>query len=185
MLSCTCSREYLNRRSTARLRRASSSMSMSHSRVAATVRFLLAASVRILSSCWLIAGIFSCSSFCSRRVMGVFLGRKNESIVGQQRKWIGDQIVQPWITQVNRWLLTARALLLAQDVGHRGALWVRRRRHGRRRLLRQQPPRPRVRIDGSVRATRRSAETGSDQCLPDRADTPRGGPANKDHRGKP
>ena len=50
--------------------------------------------------------------------MGAFLGRKNESIVGQQRKWIGDQIVQPWITQVNRWLLTARALLLAQDVGH-------------------------------------------------------------------
>src|ERR1035437_7431842 len=56
MLGCACKREHLKRRSTARLRR--DSMSVGHSRVDATVRFLAAASERVVSSWRLIVARF-------------------------------------------------------------------------------------------------------------------------------
>src|ERR1035437_9783649 len=90
MLGCVCKREHLKRRSTARLRRDSNSMSVSHSRVDATVRFLAAASERVVSSWRLIVARFSSRSFCSSGIIGFFLlGLKNEGIVGEQRQPCG------------------------------------------------------------------------------------------------
>src|SRR5450759_5336557 len=118
MLGCACRREHLKRRSTARLRRDSNSMSVSHSRVAATVRFLAAASERVVSSWRLIVAMFSSRSFCSSGIIGFFLlGLKNEGVVGEQRQRIGDQLVQPRVAESERRLFPARALLLPQNVG--------------------------------------------------------------------
>jgi len=50
--------------------------------------------------------------------MGILFGGKNESIVSQQREGVGNEIVQPRVTQPDGRLLTARTLLLAQDVGY-------------------------------------------------------------------
>jgi hypothetical protein len=49
----------------------------------------------------------------------VFLSRvKNESVIGQQRKGIGNQIPQLRISQRYRWLGPPRRLLLANDIGN-------------------------------------------------------------------
>src|SRR5271157_3394862 len=61
-------RSHLSRLHARRLR-ASSSRSARLSRVAAKLRFLVAASFRVGSKCWLMVGSFSCSSFCSKGVM--------------------------------------------------------------------------------------------------------------------
>ena len=103
------------------LRRDSNSMSVSHSRVAATVRFLAAASERVVSSWRLIVARFSSRSFCSSGIIGFFLlGLKNKGVVGEQRQWIGDQLVQPRVAEPERRLFPARALLLPQNVGDGG-----------------------------------------------------------------
>src|SRR5690242_15605219 len=81
----------------ARRLRASSSMSASHSSVAVTLRFLVAASEIVIT-------------FLS--------GIKNESNVGKQRQRIGDKYVQPRIEETKRWLRPPRRLLLAEDVGN-------------------------------------------------------------------
>src|SRR5271165_2851817 len=101
----------------ARWLRASSSISVSHSSVAATPRFLVAASEIVVSSWRLMVDRLSCSSF-SGRVIGFLSGFKNESVVGQQRQRIGRQFVQPRIAETKGRLRPARRLLLAEDVGH-------------------------------------------------------------------
>ena len=116
MLGCACKREHLKRRSMARWLRASSSISASHSSVAATLRFLVAASEIVVSSWRLIVDRLSWSSF-SGSVIGFLSGIKNESVVGQQRQRIGDEFVQPRVAETKRWLRPPRRLLLAEDVG--------------------------------------------------------------------
>src|ERR1700722_11897749 len=108
MLGCACRREHLKRRSMARCLRASNSMSASHSRVAPALRFLAAASVRVVSTWRLMVDRFSWFSFSSRGVIGFLSGIEDESVVFQQGQWIGDQIVQPWIAQAERRLCLAR-----------------------------------------------------------------------------
>src|ERR1019366_9158772 len=55
---------------------------------------------------------------------------------------IGDQLVQPRVAEPERRLFPARALLLPQNVGDGGTLWVRRQKHVPRRLSRWRRPRP-------------------------------------------
>src|SRR5712692_2709035 len=118
MLGCACKREHLKRRSMARLRRDSNSMSVNHSSVDATVRFLAAASERVISSWRLIVARFSSRSFCSSGIIGFFLlGLQNEGVVCEQRQRIGDQFVQQRVAEPERRLFAAGALLLPQDVG--------------------------------------------------------------------
>src|ERR1017187_3760304 len=116
MPGCDCRREHLKRRSMARPRRASSSMSASRSMVAETLRLRAAASAIVVSICRLIAFRFSCCSFCSRGVIGFLSGFKNEGVVFQQRDGIGDEFVEERVAQPKRWLWSARRSLLAQDV---------------------------------------------------------------------
>src|SRR5271170_4554221 len=99
MLGWACKRENRKRRSMARWERASISMSVSHSSVAAALRFLAAASVRVVSSWRLMVDRLSWFSFCSRGVIGFLSGIKDESVVCQQGQWIGDQIVQQRVAQ--------------------------------------------------------------------------------------
>src|SRR5580658_7044359 len=117
MLGCACRREHLKRRSMARCLRASSSISASHSRVAPALRFLAAASVRVVSTWRLMVERLSWFSFSSRGVIGILSGIEDESVVIQQRQRVGDQIVQQRIAQAKRRLRLARGLLLAQDIG--------------------------------------------------------------------
>src|ERR1700730_9020366 len=118
MLGCDCRREYLKRRSMARLWRACSSMSASSSRVAATLRFLAAASA-IAASAWrLMAFRLSCCSFCSRGVIAFLSGFEDEGVIVQQGDGVGGQFVQQRIAQPERRLRTARRPLLTQDVGN-------------------------------------------------------------------
>src|SRR3984893_13612898 len=117
MLGCACRREHLKRRSMARCLRASSSMSASHSRVADTLRFLAAASVRVVSTWRLMVGSVSWFSFCSSGVIGFLSRVKNESVIFQQRQRICSQVVQPWVAQAEGRLCLPGGLLLAQDVG--------------------------------------------------------------------
>src|ERR1035437_6988800 len=84
MQGCACKREHLKRRSMARWLRASSSISASHSSVAVTLRFLVAASEIVVSSWRLIVDRLSWSSF-SGSVLTFLAESKNEGIVGQQR----------------------------------------------------------------------------------------------------
>src|SRR5580693_1853039 len=86
-------------------------MSASSSRVAATLRFLAAASAIVASAWRLIAFRFSCCSFCSRGVIGFLFGLENEGVVFQQRDRVGGEFVEQRIAQ-SKWRL------LAQDVGH-------------------------------------------------------------------
>src|SRR3984957_18038835 len=117
MPGCDCRREHLKRRSMARPRRASSSMSASRSRVAATLRLRAAASAIVVSIWRLIAFRFSCCSFCSRVVIGFLSGFENEGVVFQQRDGIGNKVVEHRIAEPERWLRAARRPLLAQDIG--------------------------------------------------------------------
>src|SRR5471030_626801 len=114
---CACRREHLKRRSMARCLRASSSMSASHSRVADTLRFFAAASVRVVSTWRLMVGSVSWFSFCSSGVIGFLSRVKNESVICQQRQRICSEFVQSWVAQAERWLCLPGGLLLAQDVG--------------------------------------------------------------------
>src|SRR5450631_3017877 len=98
----------------ARWLRASSSISASQSRVADTLRFLVAASERVVSSWRLIVARLSWSSF-SVRVIGFLSGFKNESVVDQQRQRVGRQFVQPRIAKTKGRLRPAWCLLLAED----------------------------------------------------------------------
>src|SRR5665213_1270103 len=116
MLGCANSREHLNRRSMARPRRASSSMSASSSMVAGTLRLRAAASAIVVSIWWFIAFRFSFSSFCSRGVIIFLSGFENEGVVSQQREGIGDECIEQRIAQTQRWLRAARRSLLAQDI---------------------------------------------------------------------
>src|ERR1044071_9177731 len=104
MLGCVCSREHLKRRSMARCWRASSSISRSHSSVAATLRFLVAASVRVVSTWRLMVDRVSWFIFCSRGVIGFLSGVKNEAVVFEQGYRIGGEVIQPWVAQAHRGL---------------------------------------------------------------------------------
>src|SRR5260370_30036765 len=117
MLGCACNLEHLKRRSMARPRRASSSISASHSRVAAALRFLPAASERVVSRRWLMTVRFRSRSFCSRGIIGFLFGLQNEGVVSQQRQRVGDEFIQPRIAEAKRRLFAAWALLLPQNVG--------------------------------------------------------------------
>src|SRR5271168_2070304 len=117
MLGWACNFEHLKRRSMARPRRASSSISASHSRVAAALRFLPAASERVVSRWWLMTFRFRSRSFCSRGIIGFLFGFKNEGVISQQRKRVGGEFVQPRIAEAKRWLFAAWTLLLPQNVG--------------------------------------------------------------------
>src|ERR1700693_6469026 len=100
----------------ARGERVSISMSASHSSVAAALRFLAAASVRVVSSWWLMVDRLSWCNFCSRGVMGFLSGREDEGVIFEQGQRIGGEFVQQRITQNERRLRTARGLLLPPDV---------------------------------------------------------------------
>src|SRR5271165_1109555 len=117
MPGCDCRREHLKRRSTARSRRASSSMSARRSIVAETLRLRAAASAIVVSIWRLIAFSFSCCSFCSRVVIGFLSGFKNEGVVFQQRDRVCNKLVEQRIAKPERWLWSARRSLLAQDIG--------------------------------------------------------------------
>src|SRR5260370_32185790 len=117
MQGCACRGEHLKRRSMARCLRVSSSRSASHSRVADTLRFLAAASVRVVSTWRLMVGSVSWFSFCSSGVIGFLSRVKNESVVFQQRQRICSEFVQPRVAQAEEWLRLPGRLLLAQDVG--------------------------------------------------------------------
>src|SRR5260370_10669378 len=101
----------------ARPGRASSSISASHSRVAAALRFLPAASERVVSRRWLMTVRFRSRSFCSRGIIGFLFGLQNEGVVSQQRQRVGDEFIQPRIAEAKRLLFAAWALLLPQNVG--------------------------------------------------------------------
>src|SRR5262250_2345342 len=101
----------------ARCERASISMSASHSNVAAALRFLAAASVRVVSSWRLMVDRLSWFSFCWSGVIGFLSGRKDEGVIFKQRQRIGGEFVEPRIAQHQRRLRTARRLLLPKDVG--------------------------------------------------------------------
>src|ERR1035441_3111482 len=92
-------------------------MSASHSRVADALRFLPAASERVVSRRWLMTVRFRSRSFCSRGIIGFLFGLQNEGIVRQQRYRIGGEFIQPRIAEAKRWLFAAWTLLLPQNVG--------------------------------------------------------------------
>src|SRR5580693_371230 len=117
MLGWACKREDRKRRSMARWERASISMSASHSSVAAALRFLAAASVRVVSSWRLMVDRLSWFSFCSRGVIGFLSRLEDEGVVFEQRQGICDEFVEQRIAQNQRWLWAAGRLLLAKDVG--------------------------------------------------------------------
>lgn len=100
------------------------SMSASHSRVAAALRFLAAASVRVVSGWRLMVDRLSWFSFYSRGVIG-FLSRLEDEGVGfEQRQRIGDEFVEQRIAQSQRWLRAAgrlRAKNVGDVVGAEGA----------------------------------------------------------------
>src|SRR5260370_31717245 len=102
----------------ARLWRASSSMSVSSSRVAETLRFRAAASAIVASTWRLIAFRLSCCSFCSRGVIAFLSGFEDEGVIVQQGDGVGGQFVQQRIAQPERRLRTAWRPLLTQDVGN-------------------------------------------------------------------
>src|ERR1019366_6266329 len=77
MLGWACSFEHLKRRSMARPGRVSSSISAMHSRVADALRFLPAASERVVSRRWLMTVRFRSRSFCSRGIIGFLFGLQN------------------------------------------------------------------------------------------------------------
>src|SRR3984957_5626765 len=118
MPGCDCRREHLKRRSMARPRRASSSMSASRSTVAEMLRLCAAASAIVVSIWRLIALRFSCCSFCSRGVIGFLSGFKNEGVVFQQRDRVCNKLVEQGSAKPVRWLWPAPGALLAQYVGH-------------------------------------------------------------------
>src|SRR5215472_1266684 len=93
-------------------------MSVSHSRVAETLRFLAAASAIVVSRLRVIALRFSCWSFCSRGVIGFLSGFEDKGVVCEQRDRVGSQCVQMRVAQLQRRLWPSRSLLLAQNVGH-------------------------------------------------------------------
>src|ERR1035437_4168195 len=93
-------------------------MSASHSRVSAALRFLPAASERVVSRRWLMTVRFRSRSFCSRGIIGFLFGLQNEGVVSQQRQRVGGEFVQPRIAEAKRWLFAAWALLLPQNVGN-------------------------------------------------------------------
>src|SRR5471030_2196747 len=117
MLGCTCKRAHLKRRSIARCCRASSSISANHSRVAATLRFLAAASAIVVSRFRVITDRFSCWSFCSRGVIGFLSGFEDKSVIFKQRDGLGYECVQARISQLQWRLRASWGLLLAQNVG--------------------------------------------------------------------
>src|ERR1700689_51586 len=117
MLGWACKREDRKRRSMARLGRASISMSRSHSSVAAALRFLAAASVRVISSWRLMVDRLSWFSFCSRGVIGFLSGFEDEGVIFKQRQRIGDEFVEQRIASNQRWLWKAGRFRVAENVG--------------------------------------------------------------------
>src|SRR5580692_4689004 len=117
MLGCTCKRAHLKRRSIARCCRASSSISANHSRVAATLRFLAAASAIVVSRFRVIADRLSFWSFCSRGVIGFLSGFEDEGVIFKQTDGVGNQFVQSCIAQLQGRLRASWGLLLVQNVG--------------------------------------------------------------------
>src|ERR1700757_1038284 len=117
MLGWACKRENGKRRSMARCERASISMSASHSKVAAALRFLAAASGRVVSSWRLMVDRVSWFSFCWSGVIGFLSGLEDKGVIFEQRQGIGGEFVEQGIAENQRGLGAARGLLLAEDVG--------------------------------------------------------------------